>query len=414
MVYQEGAFIKRNIYIDDRRISDICSEQKEAKVAYDYTGLQIIPGLIDPHVHFHLDIGKYYSADDFESGGIAAAKGGVTTVLDFTRPIAHASELEAAFESRILEAQKCPIDYGFHLTLGDFEGDVEVLVSHAKALGMGSVKVFTTYSASKRKISDIVLDKLLDLKVITMVHAEEDALVRETWTDIATYEDSRPVASELAAIEKLLKKMRKGKLYVVHVSSGSGVSILANHKNVTIESCPHYFVFDKGVYRTPEGAYYLMAPPLRSIEERQKLLSNYEYIHTIGTDHCPFKRSEKQGSEQPTFIPKGIGGIEYSFLLMHGLFGPSVIDKMSLVPAQIFGLEGKGALKIGNDADLFVFDPEAETFVDSQAHDFDRYSPYDGMHLKGHVVATMSRGAFVWNDGKCTATRGQYVRSGWL
>lgn len=424
MVYQEGVFIKRNLYIDDGRISDICEHLKVANIEYDYSGLQIIPGLIDPHVHFHLDVGGLCSADDFLSGGRAAAKGGVTTVLDFTQPIAQASELGGAYEKRMLEACKCPIDYGFHLTLGDFEGDIETLVRHAKALGMGSVKVFTTYAASKRKISDVVLAKLLDIDVITMVHAEDDALVHEVWADIATYEASRPLASELAAIDKLIQVMdvspseseavKKGKLYVVHVSSGSGVALLKNHQNIFIESCPHYFVFDKDVYQTPEGANFMMAPPLRAKSEKEKLRGNFAHIHTIGTDHCPFKQSEKRVSKEPTYIPKGIGGIEYSFLLMYSIFGASVIDKMSSNPAQIFELEGKGALKIGNDADLFVFDPSGETLVDASNQGVDRYSPYDGMCLKGRVVATMSRGTFVWKDGVCVEAIGRYIRSGRL
>ena len=424
MVYQEGVFIKRNLYIDDGRISDICVQRKTANIEYDYSGLQIIPGLIDPHVHFQLEVGGLFSADDFVAGGYAAAKGGVTTVLDFTRPVATATELQDAYEKRMLEAHQCPIDYGFHLTLGDFHGDIETLVRHAKALGMGSVKVFTTYAASKRKISEAVLTHLLDLDVITMVHAEDDALVHEVWPDIATYEDSRPLESERVAIEKLNhmmdaplkdgKAIKIGKLYVVHVSSGSGVALLTNHPNTYIESCPHYFIFDKDVYLTPEGANYLMAPPLRSKEEKEKLRENFAHIHTIGTDHCPFKVSEKQVSKQPTYIPKGIGGIEFSFLLMYGLFGEAVIDKMSINPAQIFELKGKGALKIGNDADLFVFDPNGETLVDAKVRGIDRYSPYDGMHLKGRLVATMSCGSFVWKDDKCNATNGRYIRSGRL
>lgn len=408
-VYTGGCFKQTHVYIKGEKIALISEEILSARRVVDCSGLLVMPGIIDPHVHMALDLGFAKSCDDFDSGSLAAIRGGVTTILDFLDPITSEVMLQNAFQTRQRLAEHSRIDYGFHATLGHFTGDVEELVTGVKALGMNSVKVFTTYSESDRMVPDAVLKTLLDQPVITMVHAEADDLVHADWRDIGTYEDSRPLAAELKALDQLIQFQGAGTLYVVHVSSGSGVQKLMQRERVFIESCPHYFSLTKDVFKRPDGGLYLMAPPLRSAAESEKLKGLIDQVHTIGTDHCPFTQAEKLGSPDASRIPKGVGGIETSFLVMYNLFGERIIDKMTRQVAEIFGLAHKGQLLPDYDADVFLFDPKGVTDIGlSGACD---YSIYEGSALSGKVISTLLRGTFALENGVIHDTKGKYIRS---
>jgi dihydropyrimidinase len=409
-VYNKGRFEKTHVYVTGERIADITTEDIESRRVVDCSGLQVLPGLIDPHVHMALDLGVATSCDDFDTGSVAAIKGGVTTIIDFLSPIQRESELSAAFANRLKEAEASKVDYTLHATLGNFQGDVSSLVTAVKALGLNSIKVFTTYSESNRKVPESILETLLDSDILTMVHAEDDSLVDESWSDIWTFEASRPLESELKALKWLIKSLGKGKLYVVHVSSGSGVELIANRERVYIESCPHYFTLSNEFYKRSDGGRFLLAPSLRSPKECQKLKRNIGKVNTIGTDHCPFLKSQKLGSKDASQIPKGIGSIQYSFLIMHTLFGDQVIDKMSKNVADLFGLKGKGQLLEGYDADLVLFDPEGSTIVASESGTCD-YSVYEGKILTGKIISTVLRGTFAMENGYLRKTQGKFLRS---
>lgn len=408
-VYVDGWIVHTNIYITRGTIVLISSDVKAAKKTEMVRGLYILPGFIDPHVHLDLALGSLVSADDFQTGSAAAARGGFTTLLDFLDPITHESELEDAFKKRMLKAESAMVDYSFHATLGNFKGDVNQLTKLVKSLGMNSVKVFTTYSESNRMIGTEALKNLLDEDVLTMVHAEADHLVSPEWEDIKSYESSRPLEAELEAIDRLLRLKGKGKLYVVHVSSGSGVKRLKGHPDIYIESCPHYFYYDQQAYATPEGAKFLMAPPLRSRSEMIALRNEIDAVHCIGTDHCPFKLSEKMKPTSAREVPKGVGGLPYSFLLMYNLFGRSVVPKYTENVARTFGLRDKGRIAPGYDADLTLLDPKGTTLIETDSLS-DRYSLYDGMRLKGVIKGTMVRGQYVFKEGALLAHSGRFVK----
>lgn len=341
---------------------------------------------------------------------MAALRGGITTIIDFLAPISHESQLDEAFRSRLSLAEASHVDYAMHACLGNFQGSVQALVAQVKARGMSSIKVFTTYSESDRMVPEGVLKELLDEDMVIMVHAEDDRFVDADWEDINSYEASRPLESELSALHHLLDQLGRATLYVVHVSSGSGVEVLSGKEQVIIESCPHYFYLTRDHFNGDLGGLYLLAPPLRSVEEKDKLNERFEWIHTIGTDHCPFRKSEKLASRNAKVIPKGIGSISYSFLLMYNKFGESVIEKMSTRVAEVFHLNGKGKLAVGYDADLFLMDPKDQTIVDTNP-DSEDYSVYEGMILDGKIKSTMIRGKFAMESGKIMQAQGQYVRS---
>ena len=247
-VYLNGKFRRADLYIDNGQFAKIEIDPKhpsEANEIVNAEGYLVCPGIIDPHVHMALDLGWAQSCDDFLSGSSAAATGGVTTIIDFLDPLAHEDALLNALESRKDKAKESRIDYSFHATLAEFHGNIPELVKTTKSLGMNSVKVFTTYAESGRMIQKHHIKALLSEDIVTMVHAEDNDLVDPNWKEIATYEQSRPLESELSALKELIKSRDNtpgdGTVYIVQVSSVSGVELLKNQSNVIIESCPQYF-----------------------------------------------------------------------------------------------------------------------------------------------------------------------------
>lgn len=413
-IYSNGKFIKSNIYVEGEKIKKITNELLQCEEVVDCEGKLLLPGFIDPHVHLNLHLGEFTSADDYESGSIAAAFGGVTTFIDFLEPISYTHEFKDRLNQKMLEAEKSHIDYSFHPTLGNFKDHTNKLVDEIIQAGLPSVKVFTTYSDSDRRINYQKLKELLEASkssgILVLVHAENDAIILSANVPdkVENYADSRPPEAELTEIPKLasMVKETEGHMYIVHVTCGSSLELLLKEypdllgKNLFIESCPQYFTLSRDVYNSGNGILYILAPPLRSQEEVAKLHENIDVINTIGTDHCPFTKSEKLKYSQPSKVPKGLGSVEFSFPLMYSLFGSRIIDKFTINPAKIHGLYPvKGILREGADADIVIFDPSKSKIID-KGHSRADYSPYEGKKVKGSVVSTLVRGSFIIREGK--------------
>lgn len=416
-LYIDGKYENKNLYIKDEKIAAISSDIFPCLETVDIDGKSILPGFIDPHVHFKLNLGEFESADDFESGSIAAAFGGITTFIDFLDPIYNNDEFKSKFDNRLSLASSSYIDYSFHTTLGNYHDDVDKLRDLSLQAGLTSIKVFTTYSESNRRCDIKVIELLLSTPLTILSHSENDEIVKSDWSTVHDYELSRPVNSETSQIMLLANLVKKtgGKLYVVHTSAGSTIEMLNESypeilgKNLFIESCPHYFNLSRDNFALPDGRLYLLAPPLRSNDEKEKLTNNFDSVNTIGTDHCPFTVEEKFRYENADKVPKGIGSIEFSFVLMYSIFGDRIIDKFTKNPAGIFGLKNKGTLEIGTDADIVVFDPNGKTIITS-GHSKCDYSPYKGYTAKGSIESTIIRGEFVIKDKKLLKTKGRFIR----
>jgi dihydropyrimidinase len=420
-IYLDKQWIKGNLYIKEGRVAAISEACLEAEEEYDAAGRFVLPGFIDPHVHFALNTGKYTSADDFHSGSVSAAFGGVTTFIDFLDPVKSAEELEQAFKKRRLLSRDSVIDYGFHATLSQPEEEPRKIIEKIESLGIPSVKFFTTYASSNRNTPDEYLQAMMGVSAETstllLIHAENDGIIREDKRiRICEHERARPAISEISEVIKLaeMTKYNNALVYIVHVSCGTTVKRLAEgygdilNKNLFVESCPHYFTFNAAVLEEENGCLYTMTPPLRSEQERKLLIQNIENIAAIGTDHCPFNKNEKE-AEFTADIPMGIGGIEHSFSIMYSLFGDRIIDKFTKNVAVLHGLfPRKGSLLPGSDADVVVFDPKEEWKVRGHSSNCD-YDVYEGLTLKGKVYTTISRGHFVIKDGKFIGGSGEYL-----
>lgn len=415
-----------NVYIKDGLISEIQSDinwNKEIKAKEIFDGKKsfLLPGIIDPHVHFDLDLGKISSLDDFYSGSVAAAYGGVTTFIDFLDPVSNAKDLETAFYKRLEQAKDSVIDYKFHATVMNPKGNVLEIVLKMEELGIKSVKLFTTYSDSNRRTYDQEIIEFLELSkekgFLVLAHIENDEMILPSEDhDYSYLPIARSTESETSEALKLAEFNKRfgGNLYMVHLSSGKTLTALKRlygdilNKSFFVESCPHYFTFDNSVLNQDDGYLYTMAPPLRSRKEVDELISNIDSVYTIGTDHCTFKK-ELKNQKLLQGMPLGIGGVEHSFLVMNGLFNIPVIKKMTKNVAEVHNLfPKKGIIKVGSDADLFVMDREV-VFLNKNHSKCD-YNLYENVKSYGEITSTISRGKFIIQDNEFIGGNGKYIK----
>lgn len=420
-VWSGGEYRRTNLYVENGRFAALTPDVYPAKKTLDAANRLVLPGFIDPHVHFALNVGKATSADDFLSGSRTAAHGGVTTFIDFLDPVDNAADLEKAFAKRKEEARYSAVDYKFHATLKNPAGHVEELVAKVEELGITSVKIFTTYSDSGRRTYDPEIRELLkwsDRKGFLLeVHAEaDDLIVQDPFRSHRFLPQSRPVESEVAEALKLAGYVRElgGNLLMVHVSSGSTLEQLrlrfpdVLNRRFHVESCPQYLLLDEGRLAGNQGFLYTCAPPLRSPDERDLLTSLWDKIEVIGTDHCPF-RSEEKDKRFLAEIPLGISGVEHAFSLLYRRFGDSVLPKMTTNPSLLHRLsDRKGKIEAGYDADFVVFRPDPFAKIEGN-HSRCDYDPWTGEESGGKIEATVSRGKLVVQNGRFIQGDGHFL-----
>lgn len=423
LVYLNGEFKRVNLAVFGEKISYVGNEEVEAKQIIDASNYKVLPGLIDPHVHFELNCGRLSSVDDFYYGSVCAAYGGVTTIVDFLDPTSNAKDLEKSFYDRLAKAKKSIVDYHFHACIKNPDGDLEEYVKKTVELGMRTIKLFTTYSDTGRRTYDKDIIELLKLSkkynVMICAHIENDDLI--DLRDSYIYKDlpvSRPSFAETSEALKLAKYVREtgGNFYMVHCSSGETLKALKEQfgdilgKNFFVESCPQYFIFNNSVLNEENGKLFTFAPPLRGERERQLLVANYKDVNTIGTDHCAFMKADK---DYPTLkgFPLGVGGIEHSFTLMYRRFGDEIIDKMSINNAKLQDFPTKGEISVGMDADLSLFKEDDQLKV-SENHGKCDYSIYEGLYCAGRFEHVLRRGKFILKDRKIIDSKGKLLNCG--
>jgi len=409
LIWIDGAFRKTNVYVIGQKIACLSAAHYAASETINALNQYVIPGIIDPHVHFALGSGERRSKDDFITGSKAAIFGGVTTIIDFLDPASNADELGTNYLIRKDIAKDCLIDYRFHATIKAPNASLEDFVFKMEQLDLSTLKLFTTYSDSNRRTDDESIKGLLKLSkthpFTLLAHIESDQMI-DLNPDFPyqLLSLSRPSLAETEEAMKLagFVKQTGGKLYMVHLSSGVTLEKLirkypdlVNHR-FFIESCPHYFVFNEEALKRSDGYLYTMAPPLRSASEQAKLIELIDDIDCLGTDHCSFDIAMKHKTLLCD-IPLGIGGIEHAFTVMHSHFGDKIIDKMTLNVAKIHGLPAKGHIKEGYDADFAIYElrPPYNIMSSHTAADNDVYL---GMRVTTKVVKTVLRGKIIMQD----------------
>lgn len=429
-VYREGCWEDTNVYLNDGKIAKITDSILSAKEKIHARGLWVLPGFIDPHVHFHLQVGQTISRDDFYTGSILAAFGGVTTFIDFLDPIKKVNELPHVLEKRLKQAKESIVDYSFHTTIAGLQENIMDLGKLTVKMGVPSIKLFTTYRSTGRQTKDHVIAELLryskEIGYRVLIHSENNELIDESkGAKVREHEERRPALSEISEVMKLaqLTKSENGLCYIVHTNCGTTVQLLDNKyselldsKDLTIETCPHYLLMNNNKYDDKIGYRYVMTPPLRSSKEQNTLKKQLNKINIIATDHCPYREDEKNKYTLDE-IPNGIEGIPYTLPSLFKEFGEKVLPKITHESAKIHGLyPRKGVIVEHSDGDIVLFDPNIEWMVSQDEpwiKDLNRNfkeSPYGGIEMKGRIKTTFVRGHKVMDSGSIFPNRGEFVK----
>lgn len=412
---------------------------------FDAAGMLVLPGGIDVHTHLEMPFGGTTSSDDFETGTRAAAFGGTTTLVDFAiQP--RGTKMRSALDTWWKKAEgKATIDYGLHMIVTDLGGagleDMDDMVRE----GVASFKLFMAYP-NVLMVDDATIFRSLRQTAkngaLICMHAENgsaiDVIVEQALAEgkrAPVYHAlTRPTKAEAEAVHRAiaLAEIAGVPVYIVHLSSEDALNEVREARDRGVpafaETCPQYLLLsieDQMQHHSFEDAKYVFTPPLREKKNQAPLWDGLEHDHlqVVSTDHCPFcfRDQKKLGVNDFTKIPNGGPGVENRLQLIHH-FGVNsgklslnrFVEIVSTAPARIFGLfPRKGVIAPGSDADLVIWDPNADYTISAKTHHMRvDYSMFEGFRVKGNARQVFSRGELVVQNGKFLGKpgRGRYLR----
>ncbi len=452
MVIKNGAVVTAtdtcaaDIGVSGHKVSAIAAQLpiENAGKVVDAAGCLVIPGGIDVHTHLDMPFGGTMSADDFETGTVAAAFGGTTTLIDFAIQYKGQS-LREAFDTWMKKAHdKAVTDYSFHCIITDLGSAQLEEMGQLIREGVTSFKLFMAYPGVFM-LDDASIFRAMSQAAkhagLICMHAENggaiDVIVQRALAEgkrAPKYHAlTRPVTAEAEATSRAiaLAEMAGAPVYIVHLSCNEALEKVREARDRGLpayaETCPQYLYLSLENFDVPgfEGAKYVFTPPLREKWHQEKLWQGLaqDTLQVVSTDHCPFcfKEQKELGRDDFTKIPNGGPGIEHRLSLIYtgGVHGKRFsanrfVELVSTAPAKLFGLyPRKGTIAVGSDADLVIFDPNREEIISANTHHMRvDYSMFEGIHTTGAPRAVFSRGKPVIDAGKFVGRpgAGQFIR----
>lgn len=434
-----------DIFIENEKISLIGENlNMQADTVIDAKGKYVIPGGIDVHTHLDMPFGGTTSADDFYTGTRAAAFGGTTSIIDFAVQPKGKSFREGLNIWKEKALGKATIDYGFHMIITDLPDERINEMTDMVNEGVTSFKLFLAYPGVLM-VDDATIFKAMKhsakIGALICMHAENgmviDEIVKETVAagnlSPVYHAHSRPALAEGEATHRAiaLAQMAGAPVYIVHLTCNDALEEVANARAKGLpafaETCPQYLFHSIDEMDTPdfEGAKLVFSPPLREKWNQEKLWSGLKQntLQVVATDHCPFnfKGQKDLGIDNFTKIPNGGPSIENRLqLTFHGGVSENRISLNRWVeinstnPAKLFGMyPQKGNISVGSDADIVIWDPEAELVISAETHHMNvDYSMYEGKKVKGNADTVISRGKVIVldNEFKGVAGNGNFIK----
>lgn len=410
----------------------------EVHEVIDARGKLVLPGLIDPHLHFNSPFMGTVTAHGFENGTVAAAYGGITTLIDFSTQPKGGSILENLDQKEEEARGKAYIDWSVSGILLDAGPQTLAEIPKLIDAGVPTYKCFTTYKHSGRLMDDESFLTLLEVTAryggMLMVHCENDAIVSYHTTrnvsagnlDPIYHARSRPATAENVAIQRVIDLVREvpAPVYIVHTSTAESAQIIQKARleglPVHSETCTHYLAITEDQLQGPNGQLFICSPPLRTRRDVDALWKalGAGCIEVVSSDDAGVLPQDNLRIGQGRFdkVPSGLTGIEtrLSLLYTEGVCKGRIslgqlVSITSSTPARLFGLfPAKGHLNPGADADVVLFDPQPTWTMSAKTlHQNSDFCIFEGWPMQGLVETVISRGAYVVQQGKLVGEPGR-------
>ncbi|MBK7383419.1 MAG: dihydropyrimidinase [Flavobacteriales bacterium] len=408
----------------------------------DAKGMFVMPGGIDPHVHLDMPFMGTFSSDNYETGTRAALHGGTTTVIDFIlqtqgKSLRHALEQWQGRMNGNLFG-----DLSWHMAVTDFNDDTKKEVKEMiEQEGITSFKTFMAYKGALMIDDRQMVGLMNEVKEhggMVTVHATNgdmiDFLVQKHRSEGKLsplyHYLSQPEITEAEASGRFADMAWHTGVpaYIVHMTCEGALNHVRDaarrNQRVLAETCIQYLLLDASLYEKPDGAKWVMSPPLREKKDIAALWGAIDQgtVQVVATDHCPFMLEQKaMGKDDFSKIPNGHPAIEHrmELLFSEGVHQKRItlnkfVELTATNPAKIFGMfPRKGTIGIGSDADIILLDPNEKHTLSAKTHHMNvDYSAYEGMQLTGKVKTVILRGQVAIDKGEVKIKKGygQFVK----
>jgi len=441
VVTADGSYAA-DILVDGEKIAGIGAGLAQmanatADETIDATGKYVIPGGIDVHTHMQLPFGGTFAKDTFETGTRAAAFGGTTTIVDFAVQSKGKSLREGLDAWHAKAEGNAVTDYGFHMIMSDVNDDTLREMDQLVSEGVPDFKLFTAYPGVFFSDDGAIFRAMQQTAKnggLIMMHAENGLAIDVIAADTFNAGTTDPIGHGLARYSVLegeatnrvirLAQAAKVPVYIVHLSAREALDAVRMARDEGLpafaETCPQYlFLSLDDLGNGFEGAKFVCSPPLRTQDHQPELWKGLQKddLQVVSTDHCPFDFHGQKELGKGDFrkIPNGLPGVEDRLDLLHdgGVVGGKItkerwVEIASTAPAKLFGMyPQKGAIAVGSDADIVIYDPNRKHTISAKTHHMDvDYSCYEGRAVQGGSDLVMSRGSVVVRDGKFTGMKG--------
>jgi dihydropyrimidinase len=430
-----------DVLIEDETIAAIgdglTDRGMTADETIDASGKYVIPGGIDVHTHMELPFGGTFAKDTFETGTRAAAFGGTTTIVDFAVQ-SRGTSLREGLDAWHAKAEGNAVaDYGFHMIMSDVNDETLAEMDGLVAEGVPDFKLFTAYPGVFYSDDGAIfraMQRTANNGGLIMMHAENGMAIDVVAADEVAAGHSDPYYHGVArypifegeATNRVIRLAEAAgvPVYIVHLSAREALNAVRDARDRGVmafaETCPQYLFLSLDDMKNGfEGAKFVCSPPLRTADHQAELWTGLvkDDLQLVSTDHCPFDFHGQKDLGKGDFrkIPNGLPGVEDRVDLLHdgGVVGGRItkerwVEIISTAPARMFGMyPRKGAVAVGADADLVVYDPNATRTISAKTHHMDvDYSCYEGRQVRGRSDIVLSRGSVIVRNGEFSGRKG--------